>query len=981
MSLKKTFNLSCFLLFCLFGFVTKVQAAEDFENLIKPLLVKSCNKCHGEKKVSGKINLQIVSSAKHLLEKPALIKDIIKVVEASDMPPLGEPELKEIDRLKLLVSLKTMLRSTTNSNELTQNQIRRLNRFQYNNAVKDLLQLKFDLFELPEKLMTRHDNYLMRPILKMPDKVQVESYALNPKSGLRGVKSFPKDLRAAHGFDNQANQLSLSPLLLDSFLRLSVSIVESPDFIEANVGIWNNFFKEPVSKNDTEAEVKTRLTPFLELAFRASVDVETLDRYTSYIVTKIKKGGTFTESMKKGVSAVLSSPRFLYRSQFAVDKDNSFHLASNLSFFLWASIPDQELLQLARTNELSKQEVLKKTIDRMLADPKIERFLDTFPSQWMQLENVLAATPDPQIYRYFKLDESNLASLQMVMEPLLLFDAVFLENRSITDFISPDFGYQSEFLKTWYTSNLKPPVIDLAKINLENNEIENQRTKLDSIIKITQAELDNLIEPVKAKLYANQETSNGKKIPPNLKPFAAWEFNGDLNDSIGSLHLESVGPVQFQNGFVVLDKAYLLSKKLPITLKAKTFEVWCKIHNLEQSGGGLMGIQGDGDIFDTIVLGERKQYHWISGSNNHKRTLDFPDSTPETKPNELLHFAMVYEENGSTTLYRNGKPYGKPYSNGAISFPKNKGSVIFGIRHLPAGGNKFLSVSLDKARLYDRALSASEVASSGSGILDAEILQGLSDEQKVKRLVLLQTISQAKELRNKIPLPRDSKKELQNVQRKFEDELRIKMNSHIFERIKASDPRYGGVITNAAVLSMTSSPKRTLPIARGAWVVEVIFNDPPPPPPNDIPPLNEEQTAGNLTIREKFAKHRENLTCAGCHARIDPLGFALENFDITGRWRDKYENGRAVDASGTLTRKQEFDGIVQFKELLMNEKKRFAKAFTAHLIRFALSRELSPIDSLVIEDIVNKTENDSFKLKDIIKEVILSDRFLETKSN
>ncbi|MFP6899445.1 MAG: DUF1588 domain-containing protein, partial [Opitutales bacterium] len=163
----------------------------------------------------------------------------------------------------------------------------------------------------------------------------------------------------------------------------------------------------------------------------------------------------------------------------------------------------------------------------------------------------------------------------------------------------------------------------------------------------------------------------------------------------------------------------------------------------------------------------------------------------------------------------------------------------------------------------------------------------------------------------------------------------------------------------------------------GAWIIEVILNDPPPPPPNDVPPLKEDGDSRHLTFREQFAKHRANPDCAGCHAKIDPLGFALENFDLTGRWRDKYENGREVDPSGKLLRKYEFDGIVRFKESLVKENRRFAKAFTGHLLRFALSRELIPADVLTIDAIVDKTEKENFKLKSLMREVILSDRFLQ----
>jgi len=246
-----------------------------------------------------------------------------------------------------------------------------------------------------------------------------------------------------------------------------------------------------------------------------------------------------------------------------------------------------------------------------------------------------------------------------------------------------------------------------------------------------------------------------------------------------------------------------------------------------------------------------------------------------------------------------------------------------------------------------------------------------------KREVLAKALNQEKDKLNKLPKPRNPHEVQEEMNRRYDDEMRNKLRGGTFQRVAAKDPRYGGVITSAAMLSMTSGPRRTLPIARGAWIIEVIFNDPPPPPPNDVPPLNEDASDENLTIREKFAKHRENPDCAGCHSRLDPLGFAMENFDITGRWRDKYENGRSVDASGTLLRKYEFKDIVRFKESITKEDRRFAKAFTAHLMRFALSRELTPGDTLTIDRIINKTANKNFRLRSLLKEVISSKSFHE----
>jgi hypothetical protein len=950
--------------------------ADDFTDFLNPLIARHCLKCHGACEVRGEVNFTPITNAARFLAQPALINKMIEAVDSNDMPPEGESQLDEKARTRLLATLKTMLRDATTGKDRTPAQIRRLNRFQYNNSVKDLLRLKLDVFELPEKLMTRQDNYLQRKLDVMPETVRVESLSLNPKAGLRDVKAFPKDLRAEHGFDNQANQLTLSPLLLDSFLRLSVSIVESPDFNEQTVGIWNDFFREPADGTDLQAEVKRRLTPFMSLAFRNPVEAETLDRYTDYVTSKMKQGLSFTDSMKKVASAVLSSPLFLYRAGAANGQDAPFELASNLSYFLWGSCPDQELLRQAESGELSRPDVLHRTIERMLADPKIERFLDTFPTQWMQLENVLAATPDPQVNKYFSLDQQHPAGLQMVLEPLLLFDAVFVEDRPIVDLIAPAFSYQSDFLKTWYASELKPPPIDLKKIEEENRRNDELRQHFEAAIEAAQSDIDALVRPVKVKLLADRKVDARAMKPVDLKPFAAWEFNGDLKESRRALDLTAHGKIEFKDGLVVLDRAYLQSPGLPIELKAKSLEVWCQVYNLDQRGGGVMGIQGPGDFFDTIVIGERQPRHWISGSNGFSRTEDFAESAPETKVGKTLHLVMTYAADGTTTLYRDGNLYGKPFRKGSAAFPKDQTSVIFGLRHLPPGGNKFLKVSIDKARLYDRELTAEEVAVSASGndhyISDDDLLLAMTPEQKEKRARLTKTLDQSRVALKQVPLKQDIEKVTRDTQRRFEDELRAKMRSHTFERVAVSDSRYGGIITNAAMLSMNSGPKRTHPIARGAWIIEVIFNDPPPPPPNDVPPLNEDDSAKDQTIREKFAAHRKNPSCAGCHSRIDPLGFAMENFDITGRWRDKYENGKPVDSSGTLLRKYSFNGVVGFKDALVKEDQRFARAFASHLLRFALARELGPADSITIDTIITKTEKEDFRLRSLIREVALS---------
>ncbi|MEM7395837.1 MAG: DUF1592 domain-containing protein, partial [Verrucomicrobiota bacterium] len=426
-------------------------------------------------KVKGRVNLLEIASAEQLLKKPKLIEDLIGAIDAYDMPPEDEPELPEDVRLKLLNTLKPMLVEAVSKSEVQRIGMRRLNRLQYNNSLRDLFQLKRDIFGLPEKMMIRHGNYLTASTERMPDRVDVECQSLQNKPGFQEVEALPKDLRASHGFDNQANQLTLSPLLLDAFLKLSLSILNSPDFKPDTVGIWKDYFEAPPEGTELRLDVEKRLKDFLDKAFRMPTDPATLKRYADYTLAKIEAGTPFTESMKKVTSAIFSSPLFLFRFNTTEKQHADFQLASRLSYFLWSSTPDAELLELAARGELTKPDVLTSTIDRMLADPKVERFLDTFPAQWMQLENLLAATPDSRKFRFFNLNQAYPASMQMALEPLLLFDAVFVENRPIVELIAPTTSYRSEFLDRWYFEDLKPPPYDKERVVRENRQRDTQR--------------------------------------------------------------------------------------------------------------------------------------------------------------------------------------------------------------------------------------------------------------------------------------------------------------------------------------------------------------------------------------------------------------------------------------------------------------------------------------------------------------------------
>ncbi|MFP6893127.1 MAG: DUF1592 domain-containing protein [Opitutales bacterium] len=673
--MKLTLTALLSLFFCL----PAAKAEQDgFENILKPAFAQNCIKCHGEKeKVKGKVNLFALKSAAELEGNSKLLGKLIEALEFEDMPPEDEPLLDLKLRKQMVAELKTVLKSAVASKKaFAHTPIRRMNRFQYNNAVQDLFQLKVAVFPLPERMMREYGDYFQPAKRKMPDKVRVGSRPLGKSQliepRLVGVDPFPQDLRAEHGFDNRGDHLSLSPLLMEAFLKLSKSVVESRNFDQRTCGIWNSFFATPKGETEVYEVVRERLQGFLGRAFRKPVSKELLARYISHVMSRITSGDSFTEGMKSAVSAALASPRFLYLYDEAATKDSTksqddYELASRLSFFLWGSIPDEELLKMADNGKLSEPKILEKQVERMLNDRRMKRFCDSFPSQWLQLDRIISSVPDVNKYEKFYYAPPNYrTSMDMMLEPLLLFETILVENRPILELIDSNYTYRSKRLQNWYG-----------------------------------------------------EESDGK-------------FGGPT-------------------------------------------------------------------------------------------TIEF----------------------------------------------------------------------------------------------------------------------------NRVPVP---------------------------------DRRHGGVITTAAVMTMTSGPMESKPITRGAWLAGAIFNDPPEPPPADVPPLKKEKEAKNLTVRERFKIHREDATCAGCHAKLDPLGFALENFDAVGRWRDQYENGRKVDMKGVLFRKHNFSDVMEFKDAILAEKDRFTRALASHLLSFALGREITATDFPAIERIVEETAAADYRMREMIHLVTQSAPFV-TASN
>ena len=200
-----------------------------------------------------------------------------------------------------------------------------------------------------------------------------------------------------------------------------------------------------------------------------------------------------------------------------------------------------------------------------------------------------------------------------------------------------------------------------------------------------------------------------------------------------------------------------------------------------------------------------------------------------------------------------------------------------------------------------------------------------------------------------------------------------------FRRVTYGNGRRRGVLGHGSILTVTSYPHRTSPVLRGKWLLENFLGAPPPPPPPDVPGLAEVSNGEQPdTMRERMAQHRENPVCASCHAKIDPLGFALENFDAVGRWRvaDGADEAR-IDASGVLPDGAVFDGPAEFRNALLQPPwdREFVTAVTEKLLIYAVGRGMEYYDRPAIRRIVTQAEPEDYRWSDLILGVVQSSAF------
>ena len=201
-----------------------------------------------------------------------------------------------------------------------------------------------------------------------------------------------------------------------------------------------------------------------------------------------------------------------------------------------------------------------------------------------------------------------------------------------------------------------------------------------------------------------------------------------------------------------------------------------------------------------------------------------------------------------------------------------------------------------------------------------------------------------------------------------------------FRRVKLDEEsRRGGLLRHGSVLTVTSYNTRTSPVIRGHWVLENVLGVPPPPPPANVPALEDQTVDGSLSVRERLMEHRANPPCSNCHNLMDPVGFALENFDAVGRWRSS-EAGERIDATGSFPGGAQFDGVAGLEQALLERSDLFVGTLVEKLMTYSLGRGVEHFDAPAVRRIVRDSRGKDFRFSSLVLGIVRSQPFQMRRS-
>ena len=828
--------------------------------MFQSFLKQYCRDCHGGEKPEGNVSLAKIGSWEDLGRHPHLIEKIIKVLDRNEMPPAEANQPTDAERDAMQFELGRVLRKSVAENPTSSSfRMRRMNRFEYGNAVRDLFELDSWVYSINDRIIRDHNGYFQPETGKMPDVVVVGNRIMGLQqlleNRLLGVMPFPKDPPAENGFNNRGDHLSLTPVLMQSFLELSQSVVNAENF-DRNCGVWKDLFEDPENPRPAEKVV-------------AMTDRDAMNRGPGVAISAWLRMDRVTD----GWQTVVRREAGWRRQLLSIGKTGNL-------WGLWMG---------AGIN--GKYVEFGAEVDRKkLGDGQWHHVAGSYDGKRMELyvDGVVVGTRDLE----GKLDTQSRSPMEVgSYGGRELFHGDLKDVRLFRDGLPHD---QIKSLARGAAVVANDLLVGRWPVSRSESGLSGR-----SVVELAHQRIDRFL----LRAFRSPADERTSALYKNYfdKRYAA---TGDFTQSMKQVVSAALASPRFilvhnessQHGENQAD--YNLATRL-------SFFLWSSIPDQH-----LLQLAESGKLQDRKILMEQ-----VDRMLSDRKVKNFCDSfAPQwLKLNNLVSASPDFEQH----------------------------------REYYFGGDDKISYKRGMHMMLEPLLNFETVFIENRPLLE------LVDADFTYRSHLLSEWYQG---------------------RAATYPINVNLRHIEYKRVPLTDRRYGGVMTTSAIMVMTSSPFRSLPITRGSWVSSVIFNDPPKPPPDNVPVLNADDETlqkEGMTVREKLQQHSSDPQCASCHRRIDPLGFALENFDLLGRWRDDYRTGLEVDASGRLFGKSEFHDVVGLKNAINAEKQIFVTAFVKHLISYALGRELTLQDRMAAEEIARQSAEEGYRMRNVIRNIVV----------
>lgn len=407
-------------LFLLSAADTRADLESDYSMDIQGILKKSCYECHGPDKSKGGLNFVDYPNYQSVLDDVEMWKYVLERVQASEMPPSGSPEMDYNHRQTLMNWLRKLPVPQLDCDQLasdrTQNYYRgyvmsrRLTRYEFENSVNDLLGIR-----------------------------------------IRIADRLPADGAGGEGFDTNGSTLFSSPLLVEKYLSIADEAVDAL----MQTSLASREFQDiaPVIEGGSDRDRAFRVIQhYTYHAFRRPVDPDESAKFLRLFDTAIENGGSFNDGVGYAIKGILISPDFLFLVEPESDEPGThplgpYQLATRLSYFIWSSLPDQRLLDLAESREITRTEVIENEVDRMLADPRSSGLASRFALQWLDLDD-LGKSVQPDSRKFPEFDSRLLESMKG--ELLHFFTDIFRYDRSLLAVIDSNYSFVDDRLADLY---------------------------------------------------------------------------------------------------------------------------------------------------------------------------------------------------------------------------------------------------------------------------------------------------------------------------------------------------------------------------------------------------------------------------------------------------------------------------------------------------------------------------------------------------